>query len=74
MYNIPFISSELMHWLKYIWCKLSMQQDLIFCCLFTSLFSRSVYQDDLFMNFIEHFLLLDFTASLSFDQLFFLVG
>ena len=27
MYNVPFISSELMYWLKYIRCKLSMQQD-----------------------------------------------
>ena len=44
-----------MHWLKYIPCKISIQQDLTFCALFVSLSSRSVYEDGFFVNFAENF-------------------
>ena len=44
-----------MHWLKYIRCKISKQQDLTFRGLFVSLFTRSVYEDDFFVNFTDHF-------------------
>ena len=65
-----------MHWLKYIRCKTSIEQDLTFCGLFTSLFSRSVYQDDFFCEFYEPFCIIVFgpAASLSIGQLFILIG
>ena len=53
-----------MHWLKYIRCKIRMQQDLTFRGLFVSLSSQSVYDDDFFVNFTDHLvpLLLDPSA------------
>ena len=56
-----------MRWLKYIRCKTSIQQDLTFRGLFVSLSSRSVYEDDFFVNFADHFvpLLLEPAGSLS---------
>ena len=65
-----------MHWLKNIWCNISIQQDLTFHSLFASLFSRSVYQDDFIVNFMSHFvpLLLEAAVSLSFGQLSVFVG
>ena len=35
-----------MHWLKYIWCKTSTEQNLTLHALFAFLLSRIVYQDD----------------------------
>ena len=44
-----------MHWLKYIRFKISIQQDLTFRGLFVSLSSQSVYENDFFVNFTDHF-------------------
>ena len=65
-----------MHWLKYIWCKISIEQDLTLRALFTFFFSSSIYRDDFFVNFTDHFVpvLLESAASLSFSQLLILIG
>ena len=54
-----------MHWLKYIRCKISIQQALTFRGLFVSLSSQSVYENDFFVNFTDCFvpLLLEPAAS-----------
>ena len=64
-----------MPWSKYIWFEKSIEQDLTLHGLFASLFSRGVYQDDFFVNFKHHFvlLLLELAVSLSFGQLFVLI-
>ena len=65
-----------LHWLKYIWCKKSIEQDFTLCALFAFFFSCSVYQDYFFVNFTDHSvpLLLESAVSLSFGQLFILIG
>ena len=52
------------------------QQDLTFRGLFAFIFSGSVYQDYFFVNFTDYFvpLLFEPAASLSFGQLFALIG
>ena len=57
-----------MHWLKYILCTISIQQDLTFRGLLVSLSSRSVYEDDFFINFTEHFVLLLLEPAASFPK------
>ena len=57
-----------MHWLKYILYIISMQQDLTFRGLLVSLSSRSVYEDDFFVNFTEHFVLLLLESAASFPK------
>ena len=61
-----------MNWLKYIRCKIR----IIFRGLFASFSSQCVYQDDFFVNFTDYFvpMLFEPAASLSFGQLFILIG
>ena len=57
-----------MHWLKYIHCKISIQQDLTFRGLLVSLSSRRVYEDDVFVNFTDYFVPLLLEPATSFPR------
>ena len=56
-----------MYWLTYISCKLKMKHNFTFHSLFVSLFSWSVYKDDFFVYFMDHFVPLLFEPTASFS-------
>ena len=62
------ILNSVMYWLKYIPCKISIQQNLTFRGLFVSFSSRSVYENDFFVNFADHFVPLLLEPSASFPR------